>query len=52
MEVDELEIVAHLIFMLDRCFCFQNRTLQRDILRLKLLDKLILLFEFVEHVLS
>jgi len=52
MEVYELKIIAHLVFVLNLGFSFQNCSFERNVFRLQLLNELILLFEFVEHVLS
>ena len=52
MEVNELKVVAHFVLVLNLGFGFENRSLQRHVLRLQLFYKLVLLLEFVKHVLS
>ena len=51
MEVDEFQVFAHVLLVLDLLFCFQDLDLVGDVLRLKLVNVRFLLLKFIEHVL-
>lgn len=51
MEVNELEVLAHLVLVLDLGLLLHDRGFQGHILGLQLVNQLLLLAELVEHVL-
>ena len=52
VEVDELQVLSHLVFVLDLALRLQDLHLVRHVLRLKLVDLSFFLLELVEHVLG
>lgn len=52
VEVDEFQVLSHLVLVLDLALCLQNLHLVRHILRLKLVYLSFFLFELIEHVLG
>ena len=51
MEVNELKIVTHLVFVLNLGLGFKNLALERVVFALEFVDQLLLLLEFIKHVL-
>lgn len=52
MEVNELQVVAHLVLVLDLGLRLQDLALEGHVLALQLVDQLFLLLQLVEHVLA
>lgn len=52
VEVDELQVLSHLVLVLDLALRLQDLHLVRHVLRLKLVDLSFFLLELVEHVLG
>jgi len=50
MEIDELQLIAHLFLVLDLGICFKDLTLQWYVFQLQLVYECLLRFEFVIHV--
>ena len=50
MEVNKFKLFTHFILMLNLSFLLHNSRFKRNILSLKLINKLLLLLKFIKHV--